>query len=173
MPLDDVPRSAPDGVDHRPQLGVGDVGRPTTAGAHDVVMMAARLAGDVGMVAIGQVDALDEARREEQVQGPEDRSPADLQPSPFRVDQQVGGAEVAATSIGDELQDRATWRRHAHVAGGQGGLELRHGERIAGGVPADRLDRSRRRHPAEMILSLIKPRATPGEIAPPRREAPT
>src|SRR5699024_9928397 len=63
---------AGDGIE--PELG--HVGRAPAARAHDVVVVRAR-ALDVGVVAVGEVDALDDAEVEEEVDRAEDRRAAD------------------------------------------------------------------------------------------------
>ena len=61
MTIDPVTRSALDVVDHCQQSRVLDVRRPAAART-DHVMVVAGLAGDVGMVATGQVNALDRSQ---------------------------------------------------------------------------------------------------------------
>ena len=67
--------------EHRGQARVLDVERPAAAGADRVVVVDG-IAADVGVVAVGQVDALDEAEVGEHVEGAEDRRPPDPDAAP-------------------------------------------------------------------------------------------
>ena len=69
-------------------------------------MVVAGLAGDVGMVATGQVNALDRSQLDEHLKGPEHRRPANAQPPRPRIGEQVRGREVAVPS-GDEVRHGA------------------------------------------------------------------
>ena len=64
------------------------------------------LAFDVGVIPAGQVHPLDCVELGEQLQGPEDRGPANVQLPLSGVINQVGGAEMAAP-LGDQLGDHA------------------------------------------------------------------
>jgi hypothetical protein len=92
--IDPVARPALDVVDDGKQPGVLDVRSPAAARAHDVVVMA-RLAGDVGVVARRQIDPLDGAKLDEHLQCPKDRRAADTQPTRMGVGKQVRGREMA------------------------------------------------------------------------------
>ena len=54
---------------------IGDLGRPAAARADDVMVMGAG-AGDVGMIATRQIEPLDDAELDEQIQGAEQGRPA-------------------------------------------------------------------------------------------------
>ena len=56
-----------------------DVRHRTATGADDVVVMALRLAGHIGVVASRQVDALEHVELREEIESPEDRCPPDAQ----------------------------------------------------------------------------------------------
>ena len=76
------------------------------------MVVVGRLAGDVGVLAGWQVQALDEAELEQHVECPEDGRPADAEVrAGARVDQ-VGRREVAVL-VGDERRHRAPRLGHA------------------------------------------------------------
>ena len=89
------------------------------------MVMVDRFAADVGVAAIGEVDALDHAQRREQVQGTEDGGSADPEPAIARGVDEVGGGEVAVV-MGDELGDLAP-RLRKPVAGAIEGGHQRDG----------------------------------------------
>ena len=99
----------------------------------DGVVVVDRVAGDVGVVAARQVDALHEAQRREQVERPEDRRPADVQPAPPGVLDQLGRGEVPV-SCGDQPGDGAA-RLGQPVAGA---VERLHDVAPASSTAADR-----------------------------------
>jgi hypothetical protein len=130
---DGVPGPTLDLTDDGAQSGVVDVVRPAAAGAHDVVVMR-RLAGDVGMLARGQVDALDEVELGKQVEGAEDGRPADGQALDPGCSHEIGCREVAIP-IGDQPGHGAARLGHpmrAAIQGDQQGLHLHHVRTIAG-----------------------------------------
>src|SRR3972149_4894093 len=110
MGVDHEPGGAFDGLGHGGQVTVADVGgaaarragdggggvRPAGGGggggagggaaarrADDVVVVI-RPAGDVGVLAVGEVDALDGVELDEDVESPEDRGAAGAPPAPAR-----------------------------------------------------------------------------------------
>src|SRR3990170_6567526 len=92
MGVDHEPGGAFDGLGHGGQVTVADVGGAAARRADDVVVVI-RPAGDVSVLAVGEVDALDGVELDEDVESPEYRGAADAQPSPARIGGQVGGAE--------------------------------------------------------------------------------
>ena len=118
MTIDPVTRSALDVVDHCQQSRVLDVRRPAAART-DHVMVVAGLAGDVGMVATGQVNALDRSQLDEHLKGPEHRRPADSQAPRLSIGEQVSGREVAVSS-GDEVRDGSSGPGQAVAGSAQG-----------------------------------------------------
>ena len=78
--VDPVAGLPPDPRDDCGEARVADVGRPAAASADDMVMVRRRLAGDVGVVAGRQVDPLDRPDALQDLERPEDRRPADVQP---------------------------------------------------------------------------------------------
>ena len=82
-----------------------DLGRSGALRA-DHVMVVHRLALDVGMVAVGQVDPLDRVQLGEQLERPEDRGPAHVQPALAGIVDKVGSREVAV-SAGDQAGHHA------------------------------------------------------------------
>ena len=109
-----------------------DLGDAAAARADDVMVVAGRLTGHVGVLAGGQVEALQHAQLSEEVQRAEDRGPADAQPARPRVADEVRGGEVAF-ACHDELRDSAA-RRGQPVAGP---VERRH-ERFDARASMDR-----------------------------------
>jgi hypothetical protein len=109
------------------------------------VMVMARLAADVRVLAGGQVDALDEPELPEQLEGSEDGGPAD--PGVVRpgIGNEVGGREMSRAS-GDQVGDQAP--------GGGGAIAVATSGGRTGGLEH-----------SEMILSLNnerKPAFSPG-----------
>lgn len=104
-------------VDDRLQAAVGHLDRPAAAPTDDVVVMLARCAGDVGVLAGGQVEPLQGALVGQQVERPEDGRPPDPDPVGAGVSDQVGRSEVArATS--NEVRKDTPW---CGIAGGRSG----------------------------------------------------
>ena len=87
--------------DRTAQIAIGHVNGPAAAGADDVVVMAGPT-GDVGVSAVGQVEPLHGANGLEQVEGAEDRRPADPDTAPLGVIDQIEGGEVPAAAGLDE-----------------------------------------------------------------------
>jgi hypothetical protein len=121
MAVDAVARAGLDVVDYRRQPGVGDVRRPAASAAHHVVVMA-RLAPDVGVVAVGQVEPFHDAQRQEQVEGSEDSCPANAQPALANVGHEVGGGEVAIPG-GNQLGHGSAWAGQSIAGAVEGGEE--------------------------------------------------
>jgi hypothetical protein len=96
------------------QPEVGHVRDGATALADDVVVVL-RLARDVGVVAAGQVDALEDVKLGEKVQGPEDGGATDAQILGAGVGEQVVRREVPVARR-HELGHGAAWLGEA-VAG--------------------------------------------------------
>src|SRR5690349_9988355 len=71
-----------------------DLGRAPAVLADHVVVMG-RLAGDVGVVAVREVDPLDDVELHERVNRPEDGRPPDAQAAGLRVREEVGGGKRA------------------------------------------------------------------------------
>ena len=82
-----------------------DLGRALAHRA-DHVMVVNRLAFNVGVVPAGQIDPLDRVQLGEQLKGPEDRGPADIELLAARVIDQVGGGEMAVP-FGDQASHDA------------------------------------------------------------------
>ena len=84
------------------------------------------LARHVGVLAVWEVDPLDRADLEEQVERPEDRCPPDARAPGARFGGDVGRGEVAAAARGDQVGHRPAWPGQAisgtaerlHDAGG-------------------------------------------------------
>lgn len=108
---------------------VVDVQRASAPGADDVVVMVGGLTGHVGVLTAGQVDPLDEAEFGQEVQGPEDRRPADPESLALRIPDQVGSREMAGPTC-DQSRDDPPRLRQAVVAaieGGEEGRGMHHG----------------------------------------------
>jgi hypothetical protein len=125
MAFDGVTRRPLDGRGHPTQVTVVDVCRTPASGADDVVVVA-RPTGDVGMLAVRQVDALDEAAGEEEIQGPEDGRAPDADAAPSRIGDEVGRREVAVTPGLDEPEHRSPGSRGADRVGRRGGTRSGH-----------------------------------------------
>jgi hypothetical protein len=102
--VDPIAGSSSDLVDDGLEPCVVDLARSAAARADDVVMVAS-LAGDVGVLARWQVQALDESQALEGLQCPEHRGPPHAQPPPTSGRDEVGGGEVAVL-FGDQLSQR-------------------------------------------------------------------
>jgi hypothetical protein len=114
MRVDDVAGPRLDLAGHGLHPAVLDLRATTTALADDVVVVG-RLADDVGVVATGEVEALDEAELLEQFEGAEDRGPADPQLASFRLTNEIERGEVVP-AFGDHLSNDAP--RLGHVVAG-------------------------------------------------------
>jgi hypothetical protein len=114
MGVDDVARPCLDLAGDRFDPAVFDLGAPTTSLA-DHVMMVSRLADDVRVLPAGEVEALDEAELLEQLEGAEDRCPADAQPASFRLTDEIKRGEMVA-ALRDHLGNDAP--RLGHVVAG-------------------------------------------------------
>lgn len=97
MAVDAVAASAGDLTDHRLEARFRDFHRLAAHAADDVMVVLPRRTGDVGVLAVGQVDPLELTTRRQQVERPEDRCPADAHVVRGRVSHQVVGREVAAS----------------------------------------------------------------------------
>ena len=120
MRVDGVAGALLDLLDHRPQAEIVHLRRPAAALAHHVVVVA-RLAQDVGMVAVGQVEALDDAQGHEDLERAEDRGAAHGQPAAPAFTHQLRRREVAVV-LGDHGGHEAS-RLRALVA-----RAVQHGE---------------------------------------------
>lgn len=103
MGVDPVSRALTDRVDDGPQTGVVDVGGSAARRADDVVMVG-WLAADVRVLAGRQVEPLDDAQLEEQVERPKDRRPTDREVTLPCIGGEVGRGEVALAA-GDQLRN--------------------------------------------------------------------
>src|SRR3954467_14119279 len=75
------------------QPGIGDLGRPAAARAHDVMVVRSR-AGNVGVLPAGQVEPLDDAELDQEIQGAEQRRSADTEMAVPGNRGQLGRGEV-------------------------------------------------------------------------------
>ncbi len=135
MVVDPVAGPPLDVAHDRAPAGVVDVAARPHVRADDVVVMD-RLAGDVGVLAGRQVEALDGVQIGQDVERPEDRRPADAEASGSGVGDQIGRGEVPG-SRRDQLGDRPPGA----------------GQPIAGVVEGG-LQRRRLGHAGQMILSI-------------------
>lgn len=90
------------------------------------------LAGDIGMLAGWQVEALNGVKVREDIEGPEDRRPSDAEPLRTSIGHQIRGGKGAAPR-GDEIGDRAARSRApvtGIVEGGLGGRLVSHGRQM-------------------------------------------
>ena len=87
-----------------------------------MVVVAHRLARDVGVLPGREVDALDDTDVGQDVERPEDGRPADAQVASFRRIHEVGGDEVAL-AVGDQLREAPTGLRQAVAGALQRGQE--------------------------------------------------
>lgn len=112
----------------RADTQISDLRGSPAAGAHHVVMVA-RPADHVGMGAIGQVKALDEAEFLEQLECPEHGRPAYGQPPSPGLANQLTGGEMFVT-IGEKLGNRPAGPGHqmaGPVEGVSPSLRVSHG----------------------------------------------
>lgn len=123
--------AALDLLDGGTEAQVLDVGGGPAALADDVVMVSLRLAGHVGVVAAGEVDALQDLQLGEEVEGAEDRRPPDAETAHPGVFDEVRSSEMTFAR-GDQLGDHAPRLRQA-VAGRIHRLD--EGRRPASGHP--------------------------------------
>ena len=128
----DPPAGPPlDVVHRRDDALVANVRHATAAFADDVMVVATRAAGHVGVLAGGEVDPLEDLELGQQVEDAEDRRPPDAEaPHPGVLDE-VRGSEMTFAR-GDELGDHAPRLRQA-VAGRIHRLD--EGRRPASGHP--------------------------------------
>jgi hypothetical protein len=119
--VDAEPRPALHGPHDVADAAVVDLGRAAAALAHDVVVVG-RLATDVGVLAVRQVEALDHVQLVERVQGTEDRRPADPEASVTGVGEDVGRGEGPVT-FGDERGHVAASIGQAEASGVKGGKQ--------------------------------------------------
>jgi hypothetical protein len=103
--VDAVARSFLDLTDDGSPAGVIDISAGSAVGADDVVVMDG-LAGHVGVLAAGQVEALDRAEVGQHIERAEDRGAADTEASLAGVRYQVGRREMPVASC-DQVGDRA------------------------------------------------------------------
>jgi hypothetical protein len=89
----------------RAPSGIVDVTARPTVRAHDVVMVNG-LAGDVGVLTGRQIESFDGVQVGQDVQGPEDRRPADAEAPSMGVCDQIGRGErtvLRSDEVGDGL----------------------------------------------------------------------
>ena len=108
MALDPIARPLCDLLGDRSNAAIVDVDRATAVRTDHVVVVIIRLARDVGVLAVRQIDALHDAEVHEQVQGPEDGRPADARLARPCVRQQGGRGEVALTAF-QRRRDGPPW----------------------------------------------------------------
>ena len=118
MAVDPVASSALYVVDNGKQPGIRDVRRPPAARTDHVVVMAG-LAGDVGVLAAGQVDPFDGPQLDEDLEGPEHGRPTYPQSASLGLREKLCGGEVAVAGS-DEVGDGAA-RPGQPIAGGAQG----------------------------------------------------
>jgi len=99
------------------QPGVHYLDRLAAVAADDVMVVHARRAGDVRVLARRKVDALEGATCREQIERPEDGRAADGDAAVTGVGEQLCRGEVTAASR-DEIRKNTAWRG---VADGPGG----------------------------------------------------
>src|SRR5262245_1358106 len=119
--VDPITGPALDRADDVPDPGVVDLGRPAAALADDVVVMG-RLAADIGVITVRQVDPLDDVQLVEGVEGPEHRRPADIESLCPGVGEDVGGRE-RPVPLGDERSHGTARLGQAHAGAVEGGDE--------------------------------------------------
>ncbi len=127
MISDQIAGPSGDALDDIAQSLVLHIGRAPTARA-DQMMVVIRPAGDVSMLARGQVEPLEQAELHEQIERAEDGRPTDATASCVRVRQQIGRREVPGLA-GHQTGHHATWSGQATRAALQGreeGLGLGH-----------------------------------------------
>ncbi len=81
--------------------------------------MLLRLAGHVRVLPVGQIQAFERAKLGEEVEVPEERGAAQAEALPTRVDEQLGGGEVAAARA-DQAGDCPPRPRQAVAGIGDG-----------------------------------------------------
>jgi hypothetical protein len=121
--LDAIAGPSGDLARHLAHPAVIDFGRAAAAGADDVMVMLGRLAGDVGVLARRQVEALYETQVREQLQGSEHGRTPDRRAPVRRIVDEVAGREVAG-ALRDQLGNSAA-RLRAADAGLREGLHER------------------------------------------------
>ena len=127
--VDEIARGRFDRAGQRVDPAILDLGITTAPLAHDVVVMG-RLAHDVGMLAVRQIEPFDETELLEELQRPKHGRPPHAQPSSLRLREQVERREVPVTLL-HEIGDGASGRRDS-VAGaiesGAQGIRGAHGK---------------------------------------------
>lgn len=123
MLIDPKARVSRDLGDDGAQPMVVDVPGPTATRAHDMVVVA-RIARDVGVLPGRKIEAFDRLDVDQEVERPEDRGPAKTEATTTRLDDEVGGREVAVL-LGDQPGDSAAWFRSSVAALIQRGQERR------------------------------------------------
>lgn len=129
MGVDDVARARGDVVHDALEAVILHLCRASAARADEVVVVD-RPATDVGVIAVGQIEALEGPQLGKQLQRAEDGRSADPGPAGLRIGEQLPGREVPF-SARDELDDGLAGLREpvpGGVKGGQkGGRIGRHG----------------------------------------------
>lgn len=118
--IDAVSGPAGDLLDRLTDAAVLDLGGPAAARADDMVVVR-RSARDVGVLARWKVETFDDTELGQQLEGPEQRRPADPQPPVAGGRLELGDREVAV-GVGDELGDR-TARSGDAMAGVADGVD--------------------------------------------------
>src|ERR1700690_4454437 len=107
MRVDGVARAALDLLDHGPQAAVVHLGRPAAALADHVVVVGG-LAEHISVLAVGHVEAFDEAQVQEYLERPEDRRPTDRQAASPALAHELWGGEMAFV-LGHHRGHQPTW----------------------------------------------------------------
>jgi hypothetical protein len=132
MRLDAVATAPRDLVDGCRQAEILDLGRAPTPGAHDVVMVGRR-AGDICVLAVGQIEALEDAELREEIEGAEQSRPANAQSAVTRDRLEIRGREMS-DGFGDQARDRAAWGSQplaGQIEGAQDGVAGDHSQMLA------------------------------------------
>ena len=121
MLVDPVAGPPSDLAHDRTETGVVDIPTPAAVGADDMMVMDG-VAGDVRVVAAGQVDALDRPKLRQDVEGSEDRGASDAPALARRVVDEVCRREVALPT-GDQVDDRTPGGGRAVAGPAQGRID--------------------------------------------------
>ena len=107
MRVDGVARPALDLLDHGPQAPVVHLGRPAAALADHVVVVGG-LAEHIGVLAVGHVQAFDQAQVQEHLERPEDRRPTDGQAASPALPHELWRGEMTFM-LGHHRGHQPTW----------------------------------------------------------------
>jgi hypothetical protein len=142
--IDPVAGRRLDATDDRRQADVRHVDGPSASGAQHVVMVDGRLAGDVGVGAGREVDALDQSQPGQQLERAEDGRSADAAASPLGGVEHVLGGEVSLLLV-DRLRHGASGIGQAQLGlaeRGDDGTLIRQGRSMVVGAGGDPVTRS-------------------------------